>query len=380
MQIKAANHTVNGQDWITKIETQSVPKSRKVEQAQVTQSGTKQAEEVVVNQQEDPVVPEDQVTITSQYPLEDIFYPVETPKSQIYIHHTAGNQNVKRTIEIWNQGTSHVSTHYITNNNGEVEQLYIDEYWANHLGVRGSTFKALNIPYRNLNKYSLGIELSAFGGVTLKGGVYKTIYNSTLPESEVSQPVDAYGKPMTYKGYKYYQKYTNTQIANVKNVITGWMNKYNIPFNYDWNELFDPNTLSKKALRGEKGVYTHNSVRTGKQDVFPQKELIDMFKSIATNINEPAKANSIEWEILLENTSIINNGVNNQYQVSIKLRGTLNGESLEFEDTSYYSAADYTQQEAIDAQILYVKEGVVEDGENEGNNDWINAENTVPIE
>ena len=185
---------------------------------------------------------------------------------------------------------------------------------------------------------------------------------------------------MTYKGYKYYQKYTNTQIANVKNVITGWMNKYNIPFNYDWNELFDPNTLSKKALRGEKGVYTHNSVRTGKQDVFPQKELIDMFKSIATNINEPAKANSIEWEILLENTSIINNGVNNQYQVSIKLRGTLNGESLEFEDTSYYSAADYTQQEAIDAQILYVKEGVVEDGENEGNNDWINAENTVPIE
>ena len=62
------------------------------------------------------------------------------------------------------------------------------------------------------------------------------------------------------------------------------------------------------------------------------------------------------------------------------LRGTLNGESLEFEDTSYYSGADYTQQEALDAQILYVKEGVVEDGENEGNNDWINAENTVPIE
>lgn len=380
LQISAANHTVNGQDWITKIETRSVPKSREVEQAQVTQSGTKQAEEVVVNQQEDPVVPEDQVTITSQYPLENIFYPIETPKSQIYIHHTAGNQNVRRTIEEWNKGTSQVSTHYITNNNGEVEQLYIDEYWANHLGVRGSTFKTLNIPYRNLNKYSLGIELSAFGGVTLKGGVYKTIYNSTLPESEVSQPVDAYGKPMTYKGYKYYQKYTNTQIANVKNVITGWMNKYNIPFNYDWNELFDPKTLSKKALRGEKGVYTHNSVRTGKQDVFPQKELIDMFKSIATNINEPAKANSIEWEILLENTSIINNGVNNQYQVSIKLRGTLNGESLEFEDTSNYSAADYTQQEAIDAQILYVKEGVVEDGENEGNNDWINAENTVPIE
>jgi len=380
LQIKAANHTVSAKDWITKIETQSVPKSIEVVESQVKQSGTKQVEEVAVDQQEEPVVPEDQVTITSQYPLEDIFYPIETPKSQIYIHHTAGNQNVKRTIEIWNQGTSHVSTHYITNNSGEVEQLYIDEYWANHLGIKSSTFRNLGIPYRNLNKYSLGIELSAFGGVTLKNGVYRTIYNSTLPESEVGQPINANGKPMTYKGYKYYQRYTNTQIANVKNVITGWMSKYSIPFNYDWDELFDPESLSKKAFRGEKGVYTHNSVRTGKQDVFPQKELIDMFKSIATSINEPAKANSIVWEILKNESTTSNNGVENQYTIDAKLRGTLNGESIEFEDRSTYAAAGKTIQEVTDEQILYLKEEIVDEGDVNGDNDWVNAENTVPIE
>ena len=63
------------------------------------------------------------------------------------------------------------------------------------------------------------------------------------------------------------------------------MSKFNIPFHYDYDELFpnlgDP--ISLKALRGEKGVYTHNSVRTGKSDVWPQKELIDMLKSIATS-------------------------------------------------------------------------------------------------
>ena len=379
LQIKAANHTVSAEDWVTKIETQSVPRSKETKVAQVKNNTSIEVEEVQVDPFIPPTTEENQVTITSGYPLEDIFYPTPTPKTQIYIHHTAGNQNVKRTIEIWNTRTDHVSTHYITNNNGEAEQLYIDEYWANHLGVKGSTFRNLGLNYRNLNKYSLGIELSAFGGVTLKGGVYKTIYNSTLPESEVAQPLNANGEPMSYKGYKFYQKYSNTQINNVKNIMTGWMNKYNIPFNYNWDELFNPNYLSIKALKGEKGVYTHNSVRTGKQDVFPQKELIEMFKSIATNITPPPPSNTIVWEILRSDATNQNNGVENQYTIDVKLRGTLNGESIEFEDRSTYGAAGKTIQEVIDEQILYCKEEIVDEGMMFGN-DWATAENTVPID
>ena len=125
--------------------------------AKVKSTPAKEVKEVVAQPSTQAEVPPDQVTITSQYPLENIFYPVETPKTQIYLHHTAGNQNVKRTIEIWNTRTDHVSTHYITNNDGETEQLYVDEYWANHLGVKSATFRSLGIAPRNLNKYSLGI-------------------------------------------------------------------------------------------------------------------------------------------------------------------------------------------------------------------------------
>jgi len=64
------------------------------------------------------------------------------------------------------------------------------------------------------------------------------------------------------------------------------MSKYNIPFKYDYDVLFGTGTVSRAALSGEKGVYTHNSVRTDKSDVFPQKELIEMLKSIATEIVE----------------------------------------------------------------------------------------------
>ena len=61
------------------------------------------------------------------------------------------------------------------------------------------------------------------------------------------------------------------------------MGKYNIPFKYNYDELFKEGNLSTAALSGEKGIYTHNSVRTNKSDVFPQKELIEMLKSISTS-------------------------------------------------------------------------------------------------
>ena len=94
LQIKGANHTVSATDWVTKIETQSVPRSGEMKIAKVKSTPAKEVKEVVAQPSTQAEVPPDQVTITSQYPLENIFYPVETPKTQIYLHHTAGNQNI----------------------------------------------------------------------------------------------------------------------------------------------------------------------------------------------------------------------------------------------------------------------------------------------
>tara|TARA_R100001377_G_C3149625_1_gene95803 strand:- start:267 stop:788 length:522 start_codon:yes stop_codon:yes gene_type:complete len=172
--------------------------------------------------------------------------------------------------------------------------------------------------------------------------------------------------------------------------MTGWMNKYNIPFNYNWDELFNDKgkfPLSKKALKGEKGVYTHNSVRTGKQDVFPQKELIDMFKSIATNQTPPPPANTIVWEILKSDSSTYSNGLYNFFTAVVRIKGTLNGESIEIEErgdfsddpTDMFGGGTYSQSEALDQQIFTVKESIVIEGVDVDDNDWENAENTVSI-
>ena len=58
--------------------------------------------------------------------------------------------------------TDKVSTHYVTNNNGEIEQLFEDEFWAYHLGVKRPTFAAAKLPYQNLNRTSIGIELCSW--------------------------------------------------------------------------------------------------------------------------------------------------------------------------------------------------------------------------
>jgi len=38
--------------------------------------------------------------------------------------------------------------------------------------------------------------------------------------------------------------------------------------------------VSKKALKGESGIFTHNSIRKDKTDIFPQPEMIQMLKSL----------------------------------------------------------------------------------------------------
>ena len=295
IQIKGINHSINTTAWTTKLDTLSVPAFK-------TQNTITQHQPYPLGQPS-KVYPSgetyplgnfgDTVSLTSGFPMTKIFYDGPTNKKQIYLHHTAGaTKSPSRTIESWSKRTDHVATHYITNNLGDKEQLFADEAWANHLGVGTEAFANAGVPYQNLNKISLGIEMQSYGWLKFNSRTnqYETAYHnpsegkySTVPASEVAQPIGKNGEFIEYKGKKYYQRYNAANIAHVKTIVTGWMSKFGIPFVYNYDELF-PNLnqpLIKKALAGTPGVYTHNSVRSGKSDVFPQKELIDMLKSIS---------------------------------------------------------------------------------------------------
>jgi hypothetical protein len=292
--IKSYSHNISQTGWETSIETLSQPLFGEIESVSpakysggtpegATGTSTGGGNAYAGSQPPNsagvyPEVPGG--TLTSGFPLNKIYYDGPTNKTQIYIHHTAGaTKSPARTVAGWNKRSDHVATHYITNNLGDVEQLYADEAWANHLGIGGSTFREYNVKYQNLNITSLGIEMQSYGWCKLIGGKYITAYGNSIPADTVGRPVDKNGNFTSYKGYKYYQRYNDQHIENVKNIVLGWMAKYNIPFKYDYDTLF---TLNKKALSGVPGIYTHNSVKLGKTDVWPQKELLDMLKSISS--------------------------------------------------------------------------------------------------
>jgi len=284
---KSVNHTVGVDGWITQIDTQAVPISKMSPVKAPGPMVSSTAVQASTNTSSQPVGSiGDFKTLTSGFPMAKIFYDGPTPKKQIYIHHTAGaTKSPSRTIAGWSKRTDHVATHYITNNLGNKEQLYADEAWANHLGIKKAVFNRAGVKFQNLNKISLGIEMQSYGWCDLRNGKYITYYKNELSADRVGKPIGKNGSFISYKGHKYYEKYNSANIAHVKTIVTGWMSKYSIPFHYDYDQLF-PNlgeSISKKALQGEKGVFTHNSVRTGKSDVWPQKELIDMLKSIATS-------------------------------------------------------------------------------------------------
>lgn len=215
----------------------------------------------------------------NQCPMDkDEYLQSEYPKTQIYLHHTAGNPNGRRTISNWNNDKRGRIATCVTISNindtgsydGEICQAFSSKYWAYHLGIKQEHFDRFDLPYKNLNKVSIGIEICAWGYLTKRGDKFYNYIEREVPADQVCE----LEKP--YKGHKYYHKYTDAQIESVKNLLLYWNEVYGIPLDYD-EKIWD---VCEDAYKNVPGVYTHNSVRPDKSDVFPQPELIAMLKSL----------------------------------------------------------------------------------------------------
>lgn len=203
----------------------------------------------------------------------------ETPKKQIYIHHTAGNANPFAVFTGWASNPERIATCVSVGGkpgsgnwqDGEVVQGFSSKFWAYHLGLKEATFDKFNLPYRSLDKNSIGIEICSWGQLTLKNGKFYNYINKIVPADEVCE------LETLHRGYKYYHNYTDAQIEAVKDLLILWKDKYQIPLTYH-QDIWD---VTPRALKGEAGVFTHNSVRFDKVDVYPHPKLVTMLKSLS---------------------------------------------------------------------------------------------------
>lgn len=203
----------------------------------------------------------------------------ETNKVQIYLHHTAGNSNPYGVYTDWASNKERIATCVTIGGipkkndsfgDGQIVQGFSSKKWAYHLGLRESTFHNFNLPYKSLDKLSIGIEICSWGQLTYKNSKFYTWTGKVLDDTEVIE----LGSP--FRGFKYFHNYTDNQIDSVEKLLRYWGDRYNIPLTYN-PDIFEVNV---RALSGEPGVYTHCSVRYDKIDIYPHPKLIEMLKSL----------------------------------------------------------------------------------------------------
>lgn len=227
---------------------------------------------------------------------QDKYYALEYPKKQFVLHHTVSGPGVRGDIQHWLSLTDRIATCIIIDNNGIAYQCFSSKFWAHHLGVKPTYLKAngfMDWTTRNveLNRASIAVEIDNWGGLILGDGEVKQF---GLKEDGSPNPVytqkgkfyAAYGNavdceiqeyPQGFRGYKFYEKYSELQLITLCELIKLWHIKYGVPLIYN-ESMWD---ISKDALSGKPGIWTHVCYREDKSDCHPQPELIEMLKSLS---------------------------------------------------------------------------------------------------
>ncbi len=212
--------------------------------------------------------------------FENFYFKTEFPKKQIIWHHSAGWDNARGMFDWWkNDKVVHVATAIGISDDGKVWKGFDEKWWAASIGCKIDVFQENAIPlqYSNgrvinnqaLDESAVCVEICNWGGLTEKSGKYFTWANVEVPKEKVIE--------LNYKGTKFYEAYTDAEIKALKYWTLLNALRFDVPLNYDYEEFF---SISKKALSGEKGIFTHNSYRKDKNDVSPQPKLIEMAKTL----------------------------------------------------------------------------------------------------
>lgn len=198
------------------------------------------------------------------------FMAVKHEKKQIYLHHTAGGPDAVSVAKYFDTKPEKVATAFIIGANGTIVQCFSSRDWAYHLGLKESVFKASKVPYLSLDPISIGIEVCNWGPLSFKNGKYYNYVGGEVNASNVTT------LEVPYKKHKHWFTYTDAQIESLRQLVVYLCETYDIPKDYN-ESIWD---IDLDALKGNKGIFTHNSVRKDKSDMYPCPRVIEMLKNL----------------------------------------------------------------------------------------------------
>ena len=289
--ISKVNHDISENDWKTSLETISTANTKETSYgsidlfANIVSSIQGELVEDVIYKGGEP-----KVSLTSGFDITNkrsrtglIYVPEATNKSHIVIHHTAGGQSAQGDIGGWRKKSFPIATHYIIDRDAKPEHVFDDKFWSNHIGGNKSSD----------NKTSLSIEITSWGWLNKNAnGTYRSYTGVSKSSEEWGGVSEVYHEDDEgnivpnkngYKGKKYFQSYTKAQLNSLYKIISTWTKDKKIPYGSGADGKFNYNNLFPKFVNSSiteyPGVYTHNSYRSDKIDVMPQKELLEMLKN-----------------------------------------------------------------------------------------------------
>lgn len=208
------------------------------------------------------------------------YYRTEHPKTQIVLHHTASGPKTSGDISWWLNDPYRIATAFIISRTGEIKQLFNSRFWAHHLGMS-------NIYNGIRNKQSIGIELDSWGPLVKVGEQEYASYTGSPVEASNVYYYDAGFRTLPKSSYfdslgvsgtsaAYYEKYTTEQLNSLRYLLNYLTHVWKIPRDY-FPDMWE---VSKDAIQGKPGIWTHVSYRRSKTDCHPQRELVNVLKSL----------------------------------------------------------------------------------------------------
>lgn len=233
------------------------------------------------------------LTIYDHLISEEEYIKEEVKKDTIWLHHTAGGSRPDWSINGWekdymkdklgrpildtngNIRPLRVGTSYIVGRSsstsdeniwdGKILRAFDDKYWAYHLGISKNS--------EELNSRSIAIEICNYGPLTLgKDNRFYSYVNKPIRDKDVVK-LDT-----PFRGYEYFERYTERQLDSTRKLIHHLINKHAITiegkiYNEKWFD-YDEKWFTTGGMR------SHSQVRRDKFDIFPQKEMIQMLNSL----------------------------------------------------------------------------------------------------
>lgn len=237
--------------------------------------------------------------VIKKIPLKtDQYYQGVYSKKHIILHHTAGG-SAASSIAGWAANPAHIATPYVIDRNGDIFECFDPKYWAYHLGVPASI--------KSLEQSSIGIEICCYGSLAVakkdhvplpgKPQKYKTgdlitytgksiepaNWAKLLPYKPHINPFadkncivyDATNKGASYDGTTF-EAYTPEQIAALTQLLPYLIDRFKIILQADRRSFWEYQNPATLPM----GIYSHTTVRKDKNDIFPQKEIVDLVYSL----------------------------------------------------------------------------------------------------